>query len=233
MVTRRWSYRLVLGFLPQFCFASPSQIDSRGESFYQQAVPYLQQANSKLEAVTAIPATASEQEKKHSLDLVDEGAASLKPAIALLEQAVTFGHPVAQYRLGLIYTMLYESDVIKEKACPLFEQSLAQGFAPPALQIASWCLTLTDKTKYQESLQAIEARMPQYEKYFPQPAVKLECRREEPVGLAMQWGSSLDYQAEIYWLLGDSNRALRSDYYQKALDINDCYKVKRRMGAQK
>ncbi len=72
-----------------------------------------------------------------------------------------------------------------------------------------------------------------YEKYFPQPAVRLECKREQPVGLAMQWGSSHDYQAEIYRLQGDSNRAQRSKYYQKAVDINDCYSAKRRMGDRK
>jgi len=119
--------------------------------------------------------------------------------------------------------------VIKEKACPLFERSLAQGFAPPALEIASWCLAFTDTPEYQNALQAMETSMPVYEKYFPQPVVRLECKPEEPVGFAMQWGDGRDYQAEIYRLQGDSNRARRLEYYQKAIDTNDCYKAKRRM----
>ena len=83
---------------------------------------------------------------------------------------------------------------------------------------------------YQTALQATETSMPIYEKYFPQPVVRLECKPEQPKGLTMQWGSSRDFQAEIYRLQGNSNRAHRSEYYQKALDINDCYGVKRRMG---
>ncbi|MEN5305375.1 hypothetical protein [Pseudomonas sp. TWI628] len=230
MFLHRWSYVLLVSMLPQFCMASAFHLDPRGEKLYQQAVPYLQQANNKLEAVPTNAPSANAEEKERSMALVDEAGALLKPAITLLEQAATLGHPVAQYRLGLIYVMLYPSDVIKEKACPLFEQSLAHGFAPPALEISSWCLKFIDTPQYQTALQAIEVSMPIYEKYFPQPVVKLECRREEPVGLAMQWGSSRDYQAEIYRLQGDSNRAQRTEYYQKALDVNDCYKVKRRMG---
>jgi hypothetical protein len=213
--------------------ASTFHIDPRSESLYQQAVPYLQQANSKLEAVPANTPTASAEEKKRSWALIDEAGALLKPAITLLEQAAALDHPVAQYRLGLIYVMLYPNEVIKEKACPLFEKSLAHGFAPPALGISSWCLAYTDTPQYQTALQATVTSMQIYEKYFPQPVVRLECKREQPVGLAMQWGSSRDYQAEIYRLQGDSNRAQRSKYYQKAVDINDCYSVKRRMGDRK
>lgn len=226
----RWVYVLTGCLLSQSCVTGTFYIDPRGDRLYQQAVPYLEQANSKLEAVSANTPTASAEEKKRSLALVDEAGALLKPAIALLEQAATFDHPVAQYRLGLIYVMVYPSEVIKEKACPLFEQSLAHGFAPPALEISSWCLAYTNTSQYRAGLQAIETSMPIYEKYFPQPTVKLECKREEPVGMAMQWGGIRDYQAEIYRLQGDSNRAQRLEYYQKALDINDCYRVKRRMG---
>jgi len=42
--------------------------------------------------------------------------------------------------------------------------------------------------------------------YLLQADSKLEAvtaeRSEEPVGFAMQWGGSRDYQAEIYRLLG-------------------------------
>lgn len=230
MFLNRWSYTLAGCLLSQLCMASTLHIDPRGESFYQQAVPYLQQANSKLEAVPANTPTASAEEKKRSWALIDEAGELLKPAIALLEQAAALDHPVAQYRLGLIYVMLYPSEVIKEKACPLFEKSLAHGFAPPALEISSWCLAYSGTPLYQTALQATETSMPIYEKYFPQPVVRLECKPEQPKGLTMQWGSSRDFQAEIYRLQGNSNRAHRSEYYQKALDINDCYGVKRRMG---
>ncbi|MDO7896603.1 hypothetical protein [Pseudomonas citrulli] len=229
MFLNRWGYTFLAYLLPQLCMATTLHIDPRGENLYQQAVPYLLQANNKFEAVTADTPTASTEEKERSLALAAEGGSLLKPAIALLEQAAALDHPIAQYRLGLLYVLLYPNEVIKEKACPLFERSLAQGFAPPALNISYWCLAFTDTPEYQKALQAIEASMPLYEKYFPQPAVRLECRPEEPVGLAMQWGGSRDYQAEIYRLQGESNRAQRAEYFQKAIDVNDCYKAKRRM----
>ncbi|MBD9585640.1 hypothetical protein IB254_01090 [Pseudomonas sp. PDM03] len=232
MFIHRSCITVLASLMPSLCMASSFSIDSRSESLYQQAVPYLQQANSKLEAVPSNFPTASAEEKQRSMALVDEAGVLLRPAITLLEQAAALEHPVAQYRLALIYVMLHPSDVIKEKACPLFEQSLVHGFAPAALEISSWCVAFTDTVQYQTALQAIEASMPLYEKYFPQPVVKLECRREEPVGMAMQWGSSRDYQAEIYRLQGDSNRAQRWEFYQKALDINDCYRVKRRMASR-
>lgn len=229
MHLNRWRYTLLACLLPQLSSASTLHIDPRAESLYQKAVPYLLQANSKLEAVTADTPATSEEERQRSLTLAEEGGLLLKPAFALLEQAAVLDHPVAQYRLGLIYVMLSPSEVIKEKACPLFERSLAQGFAPPALEIAYWCLAFTDTPEYQKALKATETSMPLYEKYFPQPVVRLECRREEPVGFAMQWGDGRDYQAEIYRLQGDSNRAQRLEYYQKAIDINDCYRAKKRM----
>lgn len=229
MHLNRWSYTLLACLLPQWGMANTLTIDPDGERLYQQAITHLAQADRKLEAVTADTPTTSAEEKERSLTLAQEGGALLKPAFTLLEQAAALDHPVAQYRLGLIYVMLSPNDVIKEKACPLFERSLAQGFAPPALEIAYWCLAFTDTPQYETALLALEASMPLYEQYFPQPVVRLECRQEEPVGFAMQWGGSRDYQAEIYRLLGDNNRAQRLAYYQKALDINDCYKVKRRM----
>ncbi|MHC8338859.1 hypothetical protein [Pseudomonas sp. HLT2-19-2] len=229
MFFHRWSYTLLGSLLPQLCMASTLPINPQSESLYQQAVPYLQEANNKLEALPVEFPTANEDEKKRLLARAEEAGALLKPAITLLEQAAALDHPVAQYRLGLIYVMLYPSKVIEEKACPLFEQSLAHGFAPPALGIASWCLAFTNTPQYQTALQSTEARMPIYEKYFPQPAVKLECRQEQPAGMAMQWGSIRDYQAEIYRLLGDGNRTQRREYYQKAIDINECYKANKRM----
>lgn len=229
MNIHRWIPLFLACLLPALCMADALPIDPRGERLYQQAVPYLQQANTKLEAVAADLPTASAEEKERSQALIEEAGALLKPAMALLEQAAALDHPVAQHRLGMIYVLLYPIDVIKEKACPLFERSFAQGFSPPAVALSSFCLAFTGTPEYQSTLKAIASAAPVYEPYFPQPVVRLECRAQMPQGLAMQWGSSRDYQAEIYRLLGDSNRGQRAEYYQQALEINDCYKAKRRL----
>ncbi|MHA6195831.1 hypothetical protein ACX3YG_15835 [Pseudomonas wadenswilerensis] len=229
MFSQRWRYTLVGCLLSPLCAASAFQIDPKADSLYQQAAPYLQKANSRFEAVTAITPETSAEEKQRSLDIAAEAGEMLKPAIPLLEQAAALDHPVAQYRLGLIYVLLAPSEAIREKACPLFERSLGHGFAPPALEIASFCAAYTDTPEYKSALQVVENSMPLYERYFPQPASVLECKPETPPGLGMQWGSSRDYQAEIYRLQGDGNRARRAEYYRKALDLNDCYRAKKRL----
>lgn len=229
MNVHRWIPLFLGCLLPQLCMASTVQIDPRAERLYQQALPYLQQANTKLEAVAVDLPTASAEEKKRSETLIDEAGGLLRPAMALLEQAAALDHPVAEHRLAMIYVLLYPVDDIKEKACPLFERSFMQGFAPAALGLSSFCLAFTVTPEYQTTLKAIASAAPVYEAYFPQPVVRLECRAQMPQGLAMQWGSSRDYQAEIYRLLGDSNRGQRTEYYQKALAINDCYKAKKRL----
>ncbi|MEE1925340.1 hypothetical protein V0R50_26525 [Pseudomonas sp. 148P] len=229
MFSQCWRYTLAGCLLSPLCAADGFHIDPQADSFYQQAVPYLQKANSKFEAVTAITPGTSAEEKRRSLDSAAEAGETLKPAIPLLEQAAALDHPVAQYRLGLIYVLLEPNDVTREKACSLFERSLGRGFAPPALEIASFCPAYTDTPEYKLALQVVETSMPRYERYFPQPASLLECKRETPPGLGMQWGSSRDFQAEIYRLQGDGNRARRAEYYRKALDLNDCYKAKKRL----
>jgi hypothetical protein len=231
MFLQRWLFTLLVCLLPQLCMGQAFQIDPRSESLYQQAVPYLQKANSKLDAVPADFPTATAEERKRAVALVDDARALLQPAITLLEQAAALDHPVAQYRLALIYVMMiYPSEVIKEKSCPLFERSLIHGFAPSALEFSNWCWERLDKAQYQAALQAIESSMPMYEQYYPQPTVEFNCRREQAQGMAMQWGGSRDYQAEIYQLLGQSDRKLRGEFFQKAIDINDCYRAKSLLG---
>ena len=229
MFSYRWCYTLAGFLLSPLCAAGAFQIDPEADSLYRQAVPYLQKANSKFEAVTAITPETSAEEKQRSLDIAAQAGQMLKPAMPLLEQAAALDHPVAQYRLGMIYVLLAPSEVIREKACPLFERSLSRGFAPPALVMVSFCPAYTDTPEYKAALQVVETSTPLYERYFPQPASWLECKRETPTGLGMQWGSSRDFQAEIYRLQGDFNRARRAEYYRKALDLNDCYKAKRRL----
>lgn len=216
--------------MPALCLADDvPTIDPQSEALYQQALPYLQQASSKLESIPGNFPKLSPEEKAHFVDVSGEAGLAFRSAIPLLEQAAMLNHPVAQYRLAQVYGLVLPDDAISEKVCPLLEKSLAQGFAPPALDIVSWCIPYSDTADFQAGLHSVQANMPRYESYYPQPTVKLECWREEPVGYRMQWGSAQDYQAEIFRILGDSNRPQRNEYYQKALDINDCYKVKRRM----
>ena len=45
------SYALLTCLLSELCVAKTLHIDPRGETLYQQAVPYLVEANSKLEEI--------------------------------------------------------------------------------------------------------------------------------------------------------------------------------------
>lgn len=218
-------YFLLMCLLPKNSVADFFEINPRGERFYQQALTHLQNADRELDAITLKP--SSVEVKTTNLSLGAEASTQLKLAVPLLEQASGFEHPVAQYRLALIY--LTAPGDYREKACSLLEKSLSHGFSPPAVEIASFCYEFSDKPEYEAALERVQANMPNYESYFPQPAMMLACRHEESSGLGFEWGTSLDYQAEVYRLLGEKNRARRSEYFQKAVDINGCYKAKRRI----
>lgn len=230
MLLHRPSRFLLACLLPPVCLADTFAIDPRSESLYQQAVPHLQEADKSLGAVDLKSPTPEIQATNRSLGA--KASAELQIAVPLLEQAAAVEHPVAQYRLALIY-LGYSPEGNQEKACRLLEKSLSHGFAPPAVVIESACYAYADTPEYQAALEAVQVPAPSYESYFPQPAMNLACRREEASGAGFQWATSRDYQAEIFWLLGAHNRAQRSEYAQKAVDINGCYKAGRWVGKSK
>jgi TPR repeat protein len=210
--------------------ADTSVIDPSSERLYQQAAPYLQDADKNLQAVELRSPNPEIQARNRALGV--KASEQLKTAIPLLEQAAALEHPVAQYRLALIY-LTYLPEVSKEKACTLLKKSLSHGFSPPAVPIESFCYTYTDTPEYRSILQNMQPPTPTYESYFPQPAMNLACRREEAPGAGFQWADGRDYQAEIYWLLGAHDRANRSEYAKKAVDINNCYRAQRWLGKPK
>lgn len=230
MLLHRPSRFLLACLLPPVCLADTFAIDPRSESLYQQAVPHLQEADKSLGAVDLKSPTPEIQATNRSLGA--KASAELQIAVPLLEQAAAVEHPIAQYRLALIY-LGYSPEGNQEKACRLLEKSLSHGFAPPAVVIESACYAYADTPEYQAALEAVQVPAPSYESYFPQPAMNLACRREEASGAGFQWATSRDYQAEIFWLLGAHNRAQRSEYAQKAVDINGCYKAGRWVGKSK
>ena len=221
---------LLAYMLAPICLADTLEIGPRGESLYQQALPHLQDAEKNLQAVDLKSSAPEIQATNRSLGA--KASAELQTAVPLLEQAAALEHPIAQYRLALIY-LGYLPQGTEEKACTLLEKSLSHGFAPPAVTIASACSAYTDTPEYQSALEVTQEPAPAYESYFPQPAMNLACRREEASGAGFQWATSRDYQAEIYWLLGAHNRGQRTEYAQKAVDINGCYKAQRWIGKPK
>ncbi|WP_229632010.1 MULTISPECIES: hypothetical protein [Pseudomonas] len=210
--------------------ADTSAIDPGSERLYQQAVPYLQDADKNLQAVDLRSANPEIQVRNRLLGA--KAREQLQTAIPLLEQAAFLEHPVAQYRLALVY-LVYLPEIPQEKACTLLKKSLSHGFAPPALPIESFCYTFTDTPEYRPILESMQTSAPRYESYFPQPAMNLACRREEASSAGFQWADSRDYQAEIYWLLGAHDRANRTEYAIKAVDINNCYRAQRWLGKPK
>jgi hypothetical protein len=222
---------LFLSVMSDVCVAQEFHIDARSEALYQKALPYLQQAHSKLEAVPFNFPKANVEDKKRGLELSEEAGRDIGSAIPLLEQASELGHPVAQYRLALIYYLFnYSIDETRAKVCPLVQQSFAHGFAPSALIVSNACWDFPGEKDFNSNLKVVESNTAVYEKYYPQPAIQFECREKAPEGFAMPWGDSLDFQAEIYRLQGDRDRGRRKELYEKAIAINGCYKAKRRIG---
>ncbi|QXI36733.1 hypothetical protein [Pseudomonas xantholysinigenes] len=156
------------------------------------------------------------------------------PALAQLQRAVDAGHAVAQYRMAL-YLFVYQPDaaVLDDPAqCTLLASSLEQGFAPAALRIANQCMGYVDGPAYAPALSKALADFSQFTGYYPQPAVTLECVKQDPKDIQLQWGTAPSYQAELYRLLGyaaERNSPARREFWQKAVDLNGCPAIARRM----
>ncbi|EDO26900.1 predicted protein [Nematostella vectensis] len=221
---------LLLSFLPLFCQAQPAAFHPKGEALYQQAAPYLNEARAKLDAVPADTPRANTEVKKQAMVLIEAAGQQLKVALPLLEQASALGHPVAQYRLALIYEYELNNAETEPKVCPLLLQSVGQGFAPSALMVDVYCPEFAASADFLSALASVEANQERYAHYYPQPVVMLECQQQKmPTGMAMLNGDGQDFQAEIYRLQGDHNRAQRNEFYQKAVDLNGCPKAERRL----
>ncbi|MEE1867809.1 sel1 repeat family protein [Pseudomonas sp. 119P] len=220
----------VLVVLAPVCVqAEGLQIDPHADLLYRQALTLLEQAESQNTSFSLKTSTTNQ-------DLAQQGqnmGRTLAPAVGLLKKAVELDHPVARYRLALYYMTYLPADQIPDAACPLLEASVAQGFAPAALGIESWCPNYNQSAAFDRDLENVSAVANRYASYYPQPAERLLCNRTQPQGLAMQWGRQRDYQAEIYRLQGNGNPAQRQFYWRKAVDLNGCFAVQQRLLSSK
>lgn len=210
---------------PACALADGVQINPHADLLYRQAVSLIEQADEQNSSFS-LKTSSSEQ------DLAQQGQAlgrTLAPAVSLLQKAVALDHPVARYRLALYYMTYLPAEQIPPTACPLLQTSLAQGFAPSALGIEAWCADYRQSPAFTRDLQNIPTLATRYAPYYPQPAERLLCNREQPQGLNMQWGRQRDYQAEIYRLQGNSDPDKRQLYWQKAVDLNGCFAVRQRL----
>jgi hypothetical protein len=210
---------------PACALADGVQINPHADLLYRQAVSLIEQADEQNNSFSLKTSTREQ-------DLAHQGQAlgrTLAPAVNLLRKAVELDHPVARYRLALYYMTYLPAEQIPPAACPLLQTSLAQGFAPSALGIEAWCTDYRQSSAFSRDLENIPAVATRYAPYYPQPAERLLCNREQPQGLDMQWGRQRDYQAEIYRLQGNSDPGKRQLYWQKAVDLNGCFAVRQRL----
>lgn len=218
----------LLWLLPLTALASDPVIDPHADLLYRQALPLLEKAEAQSNALP-LDALPTDRELIRKVQALDQ---TLQPAVALLQRAALLQHPVAEYRLALHYITHLPAGQIAAEACPLLRSSIAQGFAPAALEVVNWCPDLLEDRAYRQSLEQVASRSSFYAGYYPQPAVRLLCLRERPQGLALQWGRQRDFQAEVYRLLAGLDANQRVSYVQKAMDINGCQAARHQLVSQ-
>ncbi len=218
----------LLWLLPLTALAGDPLIDPHADLLYRQALPLLEKADAQSNALPldVLPTDGELIRKVQALDQ------TLQPAVALLQRAALLQHPVAEYRLALHYITHLPAAQIAAEACPLLRSSIAQGFAPAALEVVNWCPDLLEDRAFRQDLEQVAARSSFYAGYYPQPAVRLLCLRERPQGLALQWGRQRDFQAEVYRLLAGLDANQRVSYVQKAMDLNGCQAARRQLVSQ-
>ncbi|MDT8923914.1 sel1 repeat family protein [Pseudomonas taiwanensis] len=222
---------LLFALLPLAAQALDVRIDPHADLLYRQALPLLEQADTQEDNASPLrTALGSDPELTRQGEAM---ARTLPTAVALLKKSVELGHPVAQYRLALYYMTYLPAAQIPDAACPLLEDSLKQGFAPPASAIASLCAPYNTSPTYRQELEAIPSMATLYAPYYPQPALRLACNRSQPQGLQMQWGRQRDYQAEVYRLLSDLDPQQRQALLQKAIEINGCATAQQRLASHR
>ena len=216
----------LFGTLAPVCaIADGLRIDPHADLLYRQALTLLEQADQQISGFSLKTSTTDQ-------DLAQQGRAmgrSLAPAVSLLNKAVELEHPVARYRLALYYMTYLPAEQVPAIACPLLQTSLDQGFAPAALGIEAWCPDYRQSAAFAKDLENIPSAASRFAAYYPQPAERLLCNREQPQGLAMQWGRQRDFQAEVYRLQGNSDPVHRQWYWKKAVDLNGCFSVSQRL----
>jgi len=225
-VSRWLAASMLLMCTPFVAQAQEVIIDPHADLLYRQALPFLEQADAGVDNSSMRSVANSDPELSRQGQAL---AHTLPTAVALLKKSVALGHPVAKYRLALYYMTYLPAAQIPDAACPLLEESLSQGFAPPASAIATWCPPYNASPAYREALDALPSMATLYAAYYPQPATVLACSRSRPQGLEMQWGRQRDFQAEVYRLLGDLDPDRRQVLLQKAVEINGCASAQQRL----
>ncbi|WDU64543.1 hypothetical protein LRS56_08775 [Pseudomonas poae] len=197
-----------------------------GEAQYQQAATLLKQSDAEyadlMRSLLAKKPPADMEAKKANLALIQH----------FLDESAQAGHPVAEYRLMLLY-QVYLVPGQEQAMCQLAVSSLEHGFAPAALYVDNACLDYVLSPKYIPALQNALSKMNDFARYYPQPAVWLTCGAP-PSGVELQSGSENDYRAELYKVLATrTNRrtalALRTEYFKKALATNGCPYASKRL----
>ncbi|WP_339421309.1 MULTISPECIES: hypothetical protein [unclassified Pseudomonas] len=223
----RFSFAILVSFFIAASVALASDLPAPpGEAHYQQAAALLK--NSDAEYADLIRSLLA---KKMPADL-DAKKASLAVTQQLLSESAQAGHPVAEYRLMLLY-QVYLVPGKEQEMCQLAVSSLEHGFAPAALYVDNTCLDYVLSPKYLPALQNALTKMDDFARYYPQPAVWLTCGAP-PTGVELQSGSENDYRAELYKVLASrTNRRtalpLRVEYLKKAVATNGCPNARKRL----
>lgn len=187
-----------------------------GEAQYRKALPLLAAANQQIAGMDRARAAGQAPDaaaKPYRAAL----QANLRQAFPLLEQAAGQKHPVAEFRLAQLLANFAPDEKNQRRACELLGDSLRQGFAPAALELAALCPQQAAGKRFLAQAEAA-AKSTRYAAYFPQPSFSLGwCSGETSQSLVAPQGSQARFQMDVLQMLASkAPPARREDFLTRA-----------------
>lgn len=202
---------------PATANAGTSSIQTDRDALYFKAVLLLDkidEATARYNEMrrNATPAQHFESERK---EITTQVQSYLLAVVPLLQKSAEENNPVAQFRLGLLYSNYESRDQAVKQVCALYKASLSQGFAPAALGMTGYCFDDIEQAEFRSLVDALSDEENLYKQYFPQPAILFHCDTHRVERTAYKPMDAEGFRANLYMKLATEmgSKNLRNDQH--------------------